>query len=231
MQAVSAAHPQIWNFSCNFPHEYSGAHPLQRKAVVVSRRVQAGFSLLELMIVVVLIAIISALVLPGMAQANHERRVSQAAVSVLDVVREVRTRALYRGRAQTLVINAAGSALTFDAYEGSSPSCRLSNFGPGSLDPQTRVASLDLTAARYAADNVAATITLPAGTTFLQICYTPLGAAFFTTTPIYTQSQAWTNDPTSVGVGGVFQVNVFQSTGGAQRRILIPLGGMPRMRS
>jgi len=192
---------------------------------------QAGFSLLELMIVVVIIGVVTALALPGMGQASRERRIQQAAGTVLDVAREVRTRALYRGRAQTLIVSQSGAAIRLDAYEGSSPSCRLSNFGTGVLDPMQRVANLDLTDARFSRDNLGATISVPSGTTYLQICYTPLGAAFFSTNPIITASQAWSNDSSVLGTGGVFQINVFQTTGGATRRILIPLGGMPRMRT
>ena len=183
------------------------------------------------MIVVVIIGIITSLALPGMVQASRERRIQQAAVSVLDLAREVRTRAMYRGRAQTLVIAQSGAAIRFDAYEGSSPSCRLSEFGTSALDTNQRVANLDLTEARFARDNLGATISLPTSTTYLQICYTPLGAAFFSTTPIINASQVWSNDTGTLGIGGVFQINVFQTTGGATRRILIPLGGMPRMRT
>ena len=183
------------------------------------------------MIVVVIVGIVTALALPGVAQASRERRIQQAAVTVLDIAREVRTRAMYRGRAQTLVISTSGSGLLLDAYEGSSPSCRLSNFGTGALDQNQRVANLDLTTSRYTRDNLGATIALPSGTTYLQICYTPLGATFFSTTPIIMASQTWSNDSSSLGMGGVFQINVFQTTGGALRRILIPLGGMPRMRT
>lgn len=204
---------------------------MQKPLPVTKRSQRPAFSLLELMIVVVIVGIVTALALPGMAQASRERRIQQAAVTVLDIAREVRTRAMYRGRAQTLIVSVSGAALRFDAYEGSSPSCRLSNFGTGVLDPMARVANLDLTDARYARDNLGATISVPAATTYLQICYTPLGAAFFSTTPIIVASQGWANDSAVLGTGGVFQINVFQTTGGATRRILIPLGGMPRMRS
>ena len=230
-QGASLEGEEHRDFYCLFQHQGGRAYPLQSTHSVTFRDRQAGFSLLELMIVVVIIGIVTALALPGMAQASRERRIQQAAVTVLDIAREVRTRAMYRGRAQTLIITQSGAAIRLDAYEGSSPSCRLSNFGPGALDPAQRVANLDLTDARFARDNLAASIALPSATTFLQICYTPLGAAFFSTTPVITASQAWSNDTGVLGMGGVFQINVFQTTGGATRRILIPLGGMPRMRT
>jgi prepilin-type N-terminal cleavage/methylation domain-containing protein len=230
-QGASGEGEQRQNFRCLFPPPGLGAHPLQSTRAVTLRDRRAGFSLLELMIVVVIIGIVTALALPGMSQASRERRIQQAAVTVLDITREVRTRAMYRGRAQTLVISQVGAAIRLDAYEGSSPSCRLSNFGSGTLDVNQRVANLDLNDLRYSRDNLAATIALPSATTFLQICYTPLGAAFFSTTPIIEASQGWSNDSSALGLGGVFQINVFQTTGGATRRILIPLGGMPRMRT
>jgi prepilin-type N-terminal cleavage/methylation domain-containing protein len=196
---------------------------------------QAGFSLIELMVVVTIIAIVSALVLPSMSQVMRERRVKQAAVSVLDVVRETRSRAMFRGRAQTLIIQSSGSALRFEAYEGTLSSCRLSAFGPGGiLDPNARVVTLDLGSSYYSRDNINARISLPSSATYLQICYTPMGTALFSTSPITNPSNTWSNDPNFVGTSGTFQVDVFQQvagvTNGVPRRILIPLGGIPRMR-
>jgi type II secretory pathway pseudopilin PulG len=191
--------------------------------------------LIELMVVVTIVAVVSALVLPSMGQAMRERRVRQAAVSVLDVIRETRSRAMFRGRAQTLLVQASGSSLRFEAYEGSVSSCRLSTFGPaGLLDPQTRVVSLDLNTPTYTRDNIQARITLPSSATYLQICYTPMGTALFSTAPISTPSNAWSNDPNIVGTSGTFQIDVAQQVGsvteGVPRKILIPLGGIPRMR-
>lgn len=194
-----------------------------------------GFSLVELMVVVTIIAVISALALPGMVRTVRERRTQQAAASVLDIVRETRSRAMYRGMAHSLVIQPSGaSALRLDAYEGTSSSCRLSRFGGGLFDPAQRVYSLDLSDASFTGDGIVSELTVPTGTSYLQICFTPLGVAYFSTTPIgdgSAPSAVWSNDSTSVGAGGVFQVDVYQAATLLRRRVVIPLSGVPRMRS
>lgn len=199
---------------------------------------EQGFSLLELMVVVTIVAIVSALVLPGMSQASRDRRVQQAAITALDVIREVRSRAMYRGAAQMLVIQNNGNALRFDAYEGTTSSCRMSRFGTvsGVLDPQTRVASLDLAAAQYTRDGLWARISVPSAAAQLQVCFTPTGNAYFSNDPtvISTPNEGWSNDSTIVGTGGAYQIDVFQIQDGVElgvrRHVLIPLGGNPRMK-
>lgn len=214
-----------------------GAYRLQQRGVVQSRRAESGFSLLELMVVVTIIAILSAMVLPGYTQAGRERRIQEAAVSVLDLVRAVRSRAMYRGRAQLLVIQASGSALRLDGWEGSESSCQLSRFGSmaGVLDPMLRVAQLDLSAAEYTRDNLNAVIALPAGTSYLEVCFTPTGNAYFTQMPVSLPSEEWSNDALSTGSGGAYRIDVFQVLGGVEngvrRHVVIPLSGNPRMRS
>lgn len=203
-----------------------------------------GFSLVELMVVVVIIAIVSALALPSMATAMRERRTQQAAISVLDIFRQVRTRAMFRGTSQVVVVRPSGSALIIEAWEGNSSSCRRSVFGTvttdmgtglstGSLSTVTRLVQLDLTAGKYSRDGIQATVTLP--TTAVggfQLCYTPTGNAFFslTTTGADPTSLTLSNDSTTTGTGGAFQIEVFQGTG-AHRRVVVPLGGVPRMRT
>ncbi|MFO0625468.1 MAG: prepilin-type N-terminal cleavage/methylation domain-containing protein [Polyangiales bacterium] len=150
-------------------------------------RADFGFSLLELMVVVTIIAVLSALVLPSMSQAMRERHAQEAAIDVTDMLREVRGRAMYRGRAQTVVIRQVGTAVRLEAYEGTESSCRLSRFrltaGTGFVEAE-QIAVLDLGAAQYARDSLASTIAIPTGTTFLQLCHTPMGNTFFSTTEI-----------------------------------------------
>lgn len=199
---------------------------------------ERGFSLLELMVVVTIIAILSAMVLPSMTQAMRERHVQQAAVEVVDLLREVRSRAMYRGRAQTVVMRQVGTTLRIEAYEGTESTCRLSRFRPGmgaGFVAADQIATLDLSEARYTVDGIASVITIPTGTSFFQLCYTPMGNTFFVTTETSVPSTAWSNDNGAVGTGGAFQIDVFQLRDGAQygvrRRVLIPLGGIPRLRT
>lgn len=215
-----------------------GAHRLQRAAAVRRSKPERGFSLLELMVVVTIIGVLSALVLPSMTQAMRERHAQEAAVEIVDLLRELRSRSMYRGRAQTVLLRQVGTTLRVEAYEGTASSCRLSRFrlsaGTGFVAAE-QIASMDFSEARYARDDLATVISLPVGTTFLQICYTPMGNTFFTTTETSIESTAWSNDNGAVGTGGAFQVDVFQLRDGTQlgvrRRVMIPLGGNPRLRT
>lgn len=214
------------------------AHGLQPLRAVPRRASAQGFSLVELMVVVTIIAVVSALALPGAVQALRERKSQQAAISVLDIVRETRSRAMYRGVAHALVIETVGTAVKVDTWEGTSSSCRLSRFGSGLFDPAQRVYSLNLGSSTFARDGVAAQITVPTGASYLEICFTPLGVAYFSTTPISdgtSPSATWSNDSSLVGSGGSFVLDVYQMrsgiAAGVRRHVVIPLSGMPRMRS
>jgi len=196
-----------------------------------------GFSLVELMVVVTIIAVVSALVLPSMVQVIRERHTQQTAVSVLDIVRETRSRAMYRGTSHSLVLETVGASLRMHTYEGTSSSCRLSRFGGGTFDAAQRIYSLDLTTAAYTRDSIVAEVNTTARETYLQICFTPLGVTFFSRSPIpdgTAPAAVWSNDSSTLGTGS-FSVDVFRVTSGTdlgvRRRVIIPLSGMPRMRS
>lgn len=64
-----------------------------------------GFSLLELMVVLVLIGLTSALVLPSMGRGIKKREVRRSALEIAAVARELRRRALYENSLQRLVLN------------------------------------------------------------------------------------------------------------------------------
>jgi hypothetical protein len=93
------------------------------------------------------------------------------------------------------------------------------------------VLSLDLSETRYLNDGITEEFTLPTGTSYLEVCYSPLGTALFRTRT----TDPYSNDATVTGTGGAFQVEVQRRVGGtatgARRRVVIPLGGNPRMRT
>lgn len=220
-----------------------GAYGLQSTPLVPVRPATSrGFTLVEMMIVVTIIAVVSALVLPSMVQSIRDAHTQQAAVAAFDVVRETRSRAMYRGVAHSLVLDASSGTLVMSAYEGTASSCRLSRFGSGLFDPALRVYSLDFGAAAYTRDGISAEIHSPALVSRLQICFTPLGVAYFVS-PIgsviadsTTSPFTWTNSPSATtGIGtAAFTINVFRGTAtaptGVVRQVVIPLSGMPRMR-
>lgn len=215
-----------------------GAWRLHGPTSVRRTRAELGFSLLELMVVVTIIAVLSALVLPSMTQAMRERHAQEAAIDVVDLLREIRGRAMYRGRAQTVAVRQVGTTVRMEAYEGTESSCRLSRFrvaaGTGFVEAE-QVALLDLASAQYSRDSLASVISIPTGTRYLQLCFTPMGNTFFATEEISIPSTQWSNDNSAVGSGGAFQIDVFQARDGvvtgARRRVLIPLGGIPRLRT
>lgn len=219
------------------------AHGLQLRALVRLRpTTMRGFTLVEMMIVVTIIAVISALVLPSMTSSIRDAHTQQAAIAAFDIVREARSRAMYRGVAHSLVLDSASGTLQMNVYEGTSSSCRLSRFGAGLFDPAQRVYSLDFGAATYTRGGISAEVRGASPLTRLQICFTPLGVAYFaapagsliadaTTSPF-----TWSNNPSSSGgVGSAsFTIHVYRGTftspTGVIRQVVIPLSGMPRMR-
>jgi prepilin-type N-terminal cleavage/methylation domain-containing protein len=82
-------------------------------------RSEAGFTLIELMVVVTIISIVCVLAIPSMSHEGYDRRAFTDAASVSEIVREAKTRAVARGAAQLLVMNAnsTGNAASFILYE------------------------------------------------------------------------------------------------------------------
>lgn len=64
-----------------------------------------GFSLLELMVVLLIIGLISALVMPSMDRGLKNREVRRSALELAAISRELRRRALYKNTIQHLILN------------------------------------------------------------------------------------------------------------------------------
>ena len=69
-----------------------------------------GFSLLELLLVLLLLGLSSLIVLPTIDNGLRERAVRRSALSLAAVARELRSRAIYEGIPQRLVLNVVDSS-------------------------------------------------------------------------------------------------------------------------
>ena len=89
-----------------------------RRLVVAAERQQRGFSLVELMVVVFIVGLISALAIPTMALGRSDRHAYDDAGAITQLFRAARTRAIARGGAVLVSMSAgAGDRGTFTMYE------------------------------------------------------------------------------------------------------------------
>jgi len=74
----------------------------------VGRRSARGFSLIELLVVVIIIGILAALAVPTMSTARYDREAYVDAGSIMMLLREARMRAIARGGAEMVSMTANG---------------------------------------------------------------------------------------------------------------------------
>ena len=89
----------------------------------------AGFSLVELMVVVLLIGISASMVAPGLMRSMAIGRTNRFQYDVARVLRRTRSDAIGTGRAHLLVLGTAGPYTTLSLYRGDSSSCVRSQWG------------------------------------------------------------------------------------------------------
>jgi prepilin-type N-terminal cleavage/methylation domain-containing protein len=200
-----------------------------------------GFTLLELMVVVVIVTVVSAMAIPLATEQLRDRRTQEAAERVAGLYRNARMRAMGRGSAVMVRFSPGtrGRFVMLEAQRGTSdapvgtsdaacsalpvPSCLTPNWNDIAGNSYRELTTLDL-ANRGEYDRLNITMENEGGAVAnLDVCFTPMGRAFFRTN---------TAQPL-VPLTATHLAEVFRAEGsdriGRTRRVLVLPNGAARL--
>ncbi len=199
----------------------------RRVRLARARGASAGFTLIELMVVVVIIAILAAISVPMFVARMRERRSQQAAMQLAGIYREARMRALGRGAA-ILVKYKDATWSVLEGVEGAQASiARTTSANCQSLPTTgcltngwTSATSRNITTFDPSGLGESLTAKVKFGgsdQTKLDVCFSPLGRAFVRT------------DGTWSTLTSVITVDVQRGTEGLQRTVVVLPNGTARL--
>lgn len=193
---------------------------------------EAGFTILEAMVVVAIIAISAALAAPALSEAMAVRRASEASHSLVRIAARGRSEAIAYGRAHLLLWDGASPG-GFELWRGRTNLCTANDWG--TIVTGTCEANPDCTdqlqMRRYDQGTHTVVVTQPAGA--LSLCFQPDGEVRFLGGGAPAPNALWT---AVAPVGGATEGLVFEidrrengASAGVIRRVVIPYGGSPRI--
>jgi prepilin-type N-terminal cleavage/methylation domain-containing protein len=202
----------------------------------------AGFSLIELMVVVVIIGVLAALAIPSLSLASYERDTFNDAGAIMQLFREARARAVGRGSATLVSISANPTAATpdrgtFELYEAVGANlvplttCKYpTNWNLAGMTPLDGVnlnGSIEQLANIAAQPNFYTSTPTKTAFNYGYVCYTPLGRSY-----VNTGATAASVTPTFTGELPMLNpigIDVTHTNGATIRTVLIPPNGMARV--
>lgn len=193
-----------------------------------------GFTLIELMVAIAIIAGSAALAAPGIGTAMAKRRASQGQLDVLRVGRFARSSAIGHGRAYLLRYTDASDPNTLgrvQLFRGTNSGCSTTNWvdvvgaGDCSAPGPNCVGQVNMGASKYKLGSHEVLLRSP-GNGFLDICYAGDGSMWHRAAA----ASAFTDLNT---VDGGIRFSVQRRSGGAiagvTRWLVFPIGGSPRV--